>query len=328
MSLKRRNAFTLVELLVVIAIIGTLVSLVVPAVQAARENARKTQCLNNLKQLGLATKSYVGRKTGMYPGYLEIIKVRQGGQMVDVRVPWVVVLLNDLEEGNLYKQIKRGQMGGQAPFFEFLYCPSSGNLNTREGPILCYAMNIGRVKGNLNQDPTGARNAKSLMANGIGVDRSRPNPFSPTAPPSFMDRHLSDGASRTILFAENLQAGQPVDPTYPTENGSWAIGGNFVEDPNSLGIVWHNAANEVRRINGYDKTAFSLLTAQPPGPDAARPSSLHYNGVNVVFAEGNTGFIRDNISYDVYQKLLASDDNNSDIPGGRPLAPLSDNDYK
>ncbi|HJQ78762.1 MAG TPA: DUF1559 domain-containing protein [Lacipirellulaceae bacterium] len=67
-SKSKRGAFTLVELLVVVAIIGVLVALVLPAVQSARESARRTQCLNNLKQLGIALHNYVSAETHFPPG--------------------------------------------------------------------------------------------------------------------------------------------------------------------------------------------------------------------------------------------------------------------
>ena len=92
-SVPARRAFTLVELLVVIAIIGTLVGLLLPAVQAAREAARRSQCSNNLKQIGLAILNHESSKRTLPNSY----RPNNGA----ARVAWVTRLLSYFEEGNL-----------------------------------------------------------------------------------------------------------------------------------------------------------------------------------------------------------------------------------
>ncbi|QEG37394.1 DUF1559 domain-containing protein [Bythopirellula goksoeyrii] len=87
----RRVGFTLVELLVVIAIIGVLVALLLPAVQAARESARRIQCSNHLKQMGLAVHNYHGAKEGIPPGHIN----GQGG------VCWPVLIMPYMELSTL-----------------------------------------------------------------------------------------------------------------------------------------------------------------------------------------------------------------------------------
>lgn len=96
-----RPGFTLVELLVVIAIIGILVALLLPAIQAAREAARRTECLNNLKQLGLACQNYSDGKKQFPNG--KILK-GVGGSDTDNMSNWALELLPYLEETALHKQ--------------------------------------------------------------------------------------------------------------------------------------------------------------------------------------------------------------------------------
>jgi prepilin-type N-terminal cleavage/methylation domain-containing protein len=94
-----RRAFTLIELLVVIAIIAVLIALLLPAVQAAREAARRMQCVNNLKQIGLATANYESA-IGCLP-WGEPIRVYPGGQNGNTTPSCFVMMLPQLEQGAL-----------------------------------------------------------------------------------------------------------------------------------------------------------------------------------------------------------------------------------
>ena len=102
---KGRNAFTLVELLVVIAIIGILVGLLLPAVQAAREAARRMQCSNNLKQLGLATHNFASAFKEQLPMLGE---AQEGGH-------WSAFILPYIEQANLYQRLSFDTVNWSAP---------------------------------------------------------------------------------------------------------------------------------------------------------------------------------------------------------------------
>jgi prepilin-type N-terminal cleavage/methylation domain-containing protein/prepilin-type processing-associated H-X9-DG protein len=122
----RPTGFTLVELLVVIAIIGILIALLLPAIQAAREASRRSQCANHLKQIGLAVQNYESSRGNVPPAYLSGIG----------HATWLVLIMPYLEESVLYENSNAKKIyWGVAPEFlqtqvSIYYCPS------RRGPGL------------------------------------------------------------------------------------------------------------------------------------------------------------------------------------------------
>ena len=148
---RSRAAFTLVELLVVIAIIGILVALLLPAVQAAREAARRLQCMNNLKQLGLAAHNFHSAQQKLPPGYLGPVPAQENignDQCIGV----LAFLLPYMEQQVIYDQItiekridKRAPTWtGHAPTYTAaqyrigsFHCPSDNPYRSSEGTIVC-----------------------------------------------------------------------------------------------------------------------------------------------------------------------------------------------
>ncbi|RIK76095.1 MAG: hypothetical protein DCC67_14370 [Planctomycetota bacterium] len=132
----RRRGFTLVELLVVIAIIGVLVALLLPAIQAAREAARRSSCINNLKQYGLALQNYHGAKGSFPPGAM----MKQ--KPTDVYANANCLLLPYFEQASLAKLYDNSrQWEDQAPHvgatpIAIFSCPSSSAINPFRDPVL------------------------------------------------------------------------------------------------------------------------------------------------------------------------------------------------
>ena len=195
-KLQRRRGFTLIELLVVIAIIAILIALLLPAVQQAREAARRTQCKNNLKQIGLALHNYLDVHTGFPPSFVSDID--SAGNNPTTGGEWSVHarLLPFLEQSSLYNAANlsfayddpiNGDIATKR--VEMYLCPSEVNDRGRtSGGVavhypLSYGFNGGTWRVWMNQ----------ARMQGDGA-------FAPNR--SFRPRDFTDGTTSTLMFSE------------------------------------------------------------------------------------------------------------------------------
>jgi prepilin-type N-terminal cleavage/methylation domain-containing protein/prepilin-type processing-associated H-X9-DG protein len=234
--MSNRRGFTLIELLVVIAIIAVLIALLLPAVQSAREAARRAQCVNNLKQLGLAVHNYVSQQGTLPLGDLFPAATAyaangvQGNGANEWSYCWTVCILPQIEQQPLHNAYNfsfsyvnpGGGLGANTTVcftqIAAYVCPSDG-AGARVAPpwgSLGYVGNWGgpgeiRTFTGTIISPNWGDNANAPGTNAIGIEA------------------ISDGTSNTALFSERLiglQSAQPVRPgTSPdSKRGAFAAG--------------------------------------------------------------------------------------------------------
>ncbi|MFO0904969.1 MAG: DUF1559 domain-containing protein [Pirellulales bacterium] len=198
---RSRRGFTLVELLVVIAIIGILVALLLPAVQAAREAARRTQCTNNLKQLGLAAHNF-------HDTYNKLpSSIRPGGLTTAPRIAGLTFLLPFIEQGTIYDkydQTVNWSHANNLPYtsqpIKGFQCPSSPDPKRLDGdPQLTWS----QIVAITDYSPTIGVDQR-LETLGL-VDRAGAGILTKNGEPRMAD--VLDGLSNTIMYAES--AGRP-----------------------------------------------------------------------------------------------------------------------
>jgi prepilin-type N-terminal cleavage/methylation domain-containing protein len=323
---RRSQGFTLVELLVVIAIIGILVGLLLPAVQSAREAARRMSCSNNLKQLGLAAHNFESTFKKLPPGFTQANltgltpSTQNGFQGFSV----FYHLLPYLEQGNVYQNMDKIiakksiaptlGLGLSDATIPSLLCPSDQLPSTAlgypaTGTVTQY-YGCTSYKANGGSRPlfaTSATNDGVFMATGPAARKAS------SAPPGIecKFRDITDGLSNTYMFGEGSHFDKNFD-TFPVAsyNGNSYIAGWSRWFPaggdNGLGNLMFGA---FAPINYRIPWAFG----QPGAPSSTSTwfvfqdmrlsslSSLHTGGANVTLSDGSVRFV----SQSLPQAILA-----------------------
>ena len=292
--MKRRRGFTLIELLVVIAVIAVLISLLLPAVQQAREAARRTQCRNNLKQIGLALHNYESAHGLFPPGYIW----PQG-------TGWTYHILPFLEQENVYNQCNvRSPTTATTSIWRSL--PSRPSLAIRIPTFRCPSTSapdiVENAEGiaNLNRVPceyiaviSGTKTTLSTTncattgcpANSV-VAPNQDGMFFRAS--SVKMRDVKDGTTNTIGVGESLYESPTID--------HWAIGSD------NLGInntPWAGDVAEFVGSLGVNMGIFGGAT------DATQLSfkSQHTGGCHMMLMDGSVRFLMYNISPTVRSAL-------------------------
>ena len=299
----RRRGFTLIELLVVIAIIAVLIALLLPAVQQAREAARRAQCQNNLKQIGLAIHNYHGVH-GCFPMSADNNTGTNG-------FSWIALSLPFFEEGNLYDALdfdypaidsanSDNQTLIASPLPMFL-CPTDPTQAVRNDLTATWAYPAalspggGHTPGPHGSGPAGVSCYKGFMADYFGGTDGMFERL-PNDPVSFRD--LLDGTSNVMAVGERSPSYSPWS-AWSTSNGAWAL--------------TNESINAILKISPAPYTN----PADVPGGIAYSCVSLHTGGIFVLFGDGSVHFLSETMDFDTWQQIGRMADG---LPaGGAPI---------
>ncbi len=318
--LSKKNGFTLVELLVVITIIGMLIALLLPAVSAARESGRRTQCMNNVGQISKAALAYSAARSKL-PGFQNSVT---GTTQV---ASWLSMLLPNLERSDIWDQIaggaKYGVYGKAIPVF---VCPSDppDTMNGNVGPC-------------------------AYIANGLIM---RDGTTATVAPPRSLDYASdNDGSTTTLLIAESVSSSKDAFNQktisnvnrlhYWWDSTSTGYGLKQAMQLNSFGVTLPNFPNGPSKSYASTAGAYPAPTAGTPGPMIVNNvRSSHSGGVVAAFCDAHVKFLKDDIggssatssggayfTLSVFAEITTPDGTRVDPKNGTPEPPVDEAQY-
>lgn len=322
---KRRPGFTIIELLVAIAIIAILVALLLPAVQSARESARRTECASNLHNLGTAVQNYATT----FDERLPMLGVPRG-EPGEYR-SWTVLLLNHLEQSTIYNKLTDPAFNPANAVVPVFKCPDDRSAIDKPNG-LSYVANAGYagrvssgstptwLKGNVAPPSTIYSNSHLSISSDGG--RESGLFWIDGVPVGLNEVTVKDGTSNVLMFTENVFATtwtEIVWQMYPP---------NTIPDRTSLpavtDVIFTIGDDGIRlgeettindsvrptkltihetRLDHYSIN-FGVRGKQTSDSLLPAPNSYHPGGVNAVFADGHVDFLSENMDQRVYAQMI------------------------
>ena len=314
-SLKR--GFTLIELLVVIAIIAILIALLLPAVQQAREAARRTQCKNNMKQLGLAFHNYMDTTKQLFPPYC----VAGGTGSQDKFRCWsyMTMLLPYIDQTPLYNQLNVGMTdlipnAALTTSYDYTTAPAASQeklFTTVINAFLCPSASgqpINKFQNNL---------ATSMYAGSNAIFTQPPNATTATGARCTSLSDIVDGTSNTLLMGEKAL----MDAPFLSIGSIWGAGRIC---GNRITIVAAQCPMNTPFDGSHDAATMCYIENSPSTlVSRASLSSAHVGGAHMLLCDGAVKFVSENIDANpvtggsgaggnyVYQNIFNVNDKNT-----------------
>jgi prepilin-type processing-associated H-X9-DG protein len=298
---------TLIELLVVIAVIAVLIALLLPAVQMARESARRTQCRNHLKQIGLALENYHGTHMIYPPASIRAPAFLNNGRD-DPRSTWTIAILPFMDAAPLYESYL-SQLSSDDPANQALrdaivpgyLCPTDTGADVLFEPRLGVTYRRGNYGANFGAGSWGTDDWQQAIYRGVMGQNV-----------ALRHADMTDGASQTVIVGELR-----IQPSLSDNRGVWAFP---AAGSASIGLDCDSGCRGINGDSASDWIPFCgpltgglNCTFQNNVDSNAGPRSRHTGGAHLLFGDGSVHFVGESVDQATMNAIFTSQ--NEEVAG-------------